>query len=302
MLVTKPALTFACYDYDRVKPLLSGALAMEGWTLAPVILPASELFPRALLRQEFDITEISAGSYLMQKSRGSARYTAIPVPISRAFRHGTIHIRTDRGISEPADLEGKQIGIPSYQFTAVMWARGMLQDEYGVNFHELRYRTGNPNDPGQVSRPSLELPSSIDIKPLRPELSLSTALARGEIDAVISPDTPDSCRGVHPQIRRLFPDYATRERDYRKRTGYFPTMHLIAIRDELLAKHPMLPADLFRALVAAKAIAIGQLKDLAEDSANRLSLPWLAAELEATEGVAGTANFWPYGVEENRAE
>lgn len=300
--MTKPALTFACYDYDRVAPLMSGAVALEGWKLAPVVLPASELFPRALLRQEFDVTEISAGSYLMQKSRGTARYTAIPVPISRAFRHGAIHIRTDRGICVPKDLEGKRIGIPSYQFTAVMWARGMLQDEYGVDFRKLRYRTGRPNEPGQVPRPQLELPASIDIEPLPAELSLGTALAAGEIDAVISPDTPDACREGHPHIRRLFPDYAGREREYRKRTGYFPTMHLIAIRDELVASHPAVPAELFRAFVAAKAIALRKLKDLADDSAIRLSLPWLAAELEATEAVAGTTNFWPYGVEENRAE
>jgi 4,5-dihydroxyphthalate decarboxylase len=302
MRVAKPVLTFACYDYDRVEPLVSGSLPVEGCTLAPVILPASELFPRALLRQEFDITEISAGSYLMQKSRGTGRYTAIPVPVSRAFRHGAIYVRTDRGIGVPADLEGKKVGIPSYQFTAVMWVRGMLQDEYGVDFRKLRYRTGNPNSAGQVSRPALELPPSIDIMPLPPELSLSAALAQGEIDAVISPDTPESCRAGHPEIRRLFPDYASREREYRKRTGFFPTMHLIAIRDELVGKHPWLPANLLRALVAAKTIAIGKLMDMAEDSANRLSLPWLAADIEATEVVTGTTNFWPYGVEENRAE
>lgn len=299
--MTKPSFTFACYDYDRVRPLISGAIGVEGCSLVPVVMPASELFPRALLRQEFDISEISAGSYLMQKSRGTAQYTGIPVFVSRAFRHGAIHIRTDRGIREPKDLEGKLVGVPSYQFTAVMWARGMLQDEYGVDFRKLRYRTGNPNKPGQVARPELKLDSSIDIAPLGPDLSLSSALAEGVIDAVISPDTPESCDGRHPLISRLFPGHVSLERQYRERTGYFPTMHLIAIRNDVLARHPWLPASLFGALVKAKAHAFRELTESVESSASRLSLPWLAAELDNTRKIAGE-NFWPYGVEENRAE
>lgn len=292
-------ITFGCYKYDRINALINGRVQIGGFALAPVILPASELFPRALLRNEFEVVELSASTYMMQVARKQSKYIAIPVPIARAFRHGAIYIRTDRNISTPKDLEGKIVGIPSYQFTAVMWMRGILQDQYGVDFRRMRYRTGAANKNEQVRRPEFQLPINIEISPLEKK-SLSAALEEGLVDAVISPEPPD-CYHRSNEVVRLFEDPAAVELAYRLSTGFFPTMHFIAIRQDVVDKNPTLPKVLFEALTRSKNLAIADLETIANDSANILTMPWFAAQIASTQKNLGR-NFWPYGFAENRSE
>ena len=44
-------------------------------------------------------------------------YALIPAFPSRAFRHSSIFVRTDRGISKPEDLRGKIVGLPHWGLT-----------------------------------------------------------------------------------------------------------------------------------------------------------------------------------------
>jgi 4,5-dihydroxyphthalate decarboxylase len=80
-------LTLACGDYDRARPILDGRVGVAGARIAGVKLPSEQTFPRAVTRAEFDVTELSLASHLVQLSRGEAAYVALPVPIARAFRH-----------------------------------------------------------------------------------------------------------------------------------------------------------------------------------------------------------------------
>ena len=144
-------ITFACWDYDRVMPVMDGTVPVEGYEVCPIILKPADLFPRTLQRQEFDVSELSYSSYMLQTSRGKSDYIAIPVFTSRAFRHSSIYVRKDAGINEPKDLEGKKVGIPEYQMTLVVWARGMLQDEYGVDIKKMKLRRGATNYAGLKS-------------------------------------------------------------------------------------------------------------------------------------------------------
>src|SRR4051812_45897626 len=107
-------LTLACGDYDRVRPLFDGRVTVEGARIVPVKMATEQTFPRAVTRAEFDVSELSLSSQLVQISRGEAQYVAIPVPVSRAFRHGCIYLRADAGIATPKDLEGRRVGIPEY--------------------------------------------------------------------------------------------------------------------------------------------------------------------------------------------
>ncbi|MEI9916942.1 MAG: hypothetical protein WDN29_15375 [Methylovirgula sp.] len=92
--------------------------------------------------QDFDITELSASSHLLTSARGDSPYVGIPAFVSRSFRHSSFYIRTDRGVAGPADLKEKRIGVPQYQQTAALWARGLLADEYGVQASEINWRNG----------------------------------------------------------------------------------------------------------------------------------------------------------------
>ena len=296
-----PKLTLACWDYDRTRALLEGRVGVAGWRIDAKAQPPEETFPRAVADAPFDVSELSLSSYLMQVSRGEGAYIAIPAFVSRAFHHGAIYVRTKRGIETPKDLEGRLVGVPEYQMTMALWVRGILGDEYGVDFRKIRYRTGGANKPGRKERLALELPEDMDVAPIPEGSTLNELLLAGELDAVIAPTPPDGFTAGDKAVRRLFADPAAEERAYYARTGLFPIMHVIGVRRTLADEHPGLAADLFRAFVEARNLAMREHDLTARSSANRMMLPWFADQWEATKDLMGD-DFWPYGVAENRPE
>ena len=296
-----PKLTLACWDYDRTRALLEGRVGVAGWRIDAKAQPPEETFPRAVADAPFDVSELSLSSYLMQVSRGEGAYIAIPAFVSRAFHHGAIYVRTKQGIETPKDLEGRLVGVPEYQMTMALWVRGILGDEYGVDFRKIRYRTGGANKPGRKERLALELPEDMDVAPIPEGSTLNELLLAGELDAVIAPTPPDGFTAGDKAVRRLFTDPAAEEWAYYARTGLFPIMHVIGVRRTLADEHPGLAADLFRAFVEARNLAMREHDLTARSSANRMMLPWFADQWEATKDLMGQ-DFWPYGVAENRAE
>jgi 4,5-dihydroxyphthalate decarboxylase len=214
--------------------------------------------------------------------------------LSRVFRHSSIYIRTDRGIATPEDLRGKRVGVPEYQMTAALWARGLLEDEYGVKPSDIVWRNGGLEQAGRTEKLALELPPDVKLTPLGPGETLSAMLAEGKLDALVSPRTP-SCFGKAPNVARLFSDYRAAERAYYKKTGLFPIMHVLAVRAELLKQHPWLASSLFTAFRQAKDIAIRELEEI---GAYNVTVPWLASELADIRAVLGD-DYWPYGLAKN---
>jgi len=294
-------ITLGCWNYDRTRPLIDGRVGVEGCTVAPVVLRTEQLFPRAFQRQEFDVSELSVSSYILQVSRRECAYVAIPVFPSRAFRHACVYVRTDRAIHEPKDLEGKVVGVPEYQMTLALWVRGILQDLYGVDFRTIRYRTGGTNAPGRTERLPLRLPVHMDVQPIPEGRCLNDLLVTGELDAVMTPSPPLAFGLRTPLVRRLFSNVAEAERAYYRDTGFFPIMHVVGVRRSLAEQYPWLPVNLFKAFVAAKALAMRELDDIARGNANRITLPWFAAEWDATRSLMGD-DFWSYGLPANHRE
>ncbi|NQU69868.1 MAG: PhnD/SsuA/transferrin family substrate-binding protein [Rhodospirillales bacterium] len=288
------SMTF--WDYDRVQALADGRVKIEGCDAVHFNLDLHDIFFRAIRSQDFDITEMSFSSYMMMKARGNAPYTAIPVFLSRMFRHSAIFIRTDRGINKPEDLKGKLVGVPEYQVTAALVARGMLSDEYGVKPSDISWRTGGVEDPGRPEKVDLNLPADVEVKAIPTDQSLSAMLAAGELDAILAPLPPSCFTKGAPNVGRLFPDYHAVEKAYWQKTKYFPIMHVCAIRTTLVEQHPWLAGNVFNAFSEAKDIAIKRLPNF---GAAKATLPWLAAEVEETVALMGE-DYWPYGVENNR--
>ena len=123
-------LTLACWTYDRVTALKTGRAAIEGVDLNMMQLPVEEMFYRVFHHHEFDIVEMSLSSYMMARAVGEWVYEAIPVFLSRMFRHSAIFIRADRGIARPEDLKGRRVGVPEYAQTAAMTARSTSGSAY----------------------------------------------------------------------------------------------------------------------------------------------------------------------------
>ncbi|MGE4221198.1 MAG: PhnD/SsuA/transferrin family substrate-binding protein [Alphaproteobacteria bacterium] len=289
-------ITIATSVTDRTRPIMDGRVKVDGCDVTFLPMEIEELFFRAIRFQEFDVCELSMSSYMMQKQRGQLPFIAIPVFLSRAFRHSGIYIRTDRGINGPADLRGKTIGVPEYQMTAVVWQRGILRDEYGIHPREIHWRNGGTEQPGRVERAPLKVPDEIDLQAIPNDKTLAGMLASGELDAVMMPRAPSCFTAGHPNVGRLFPDYRPVEEAYYRKTGLFPLMHLVAVRESLVERYPWLPANIYKAFREAKDVAMADLNRIISFS---VSLPWVLSDIAATKKVLGE-DIWPYGIEPNR--
>lgn len=290
------ALSIAFWNYDRTLPIADGRVPVEGCEPRCVVLRPQELFPRAFGNTEFDVAELSLNRYLAACARGSSAYAAIPVFPSRSFRHASIYVRTDSGIARPQDLVGRTLGLNNYDDTAAVVARGMLRDDYGLGTSDITWCIGDM-EAGQAPRVALPaLPERIRMSCAPQGKTLDALLAEGAIDGVISIAPPPCFRGGHPRIARLFPDWRRAERDWFSRTGLFPIMHVIGVRTTLLESEPGLARSLYDAFCRAKDLAVAELEIL---QAPKVTLPWVAAELEESRALLGR-DFWPYGVAANR--
>ena len=289
-------LTFACGAYDRVQPLTDGRVPVEGVRLNVLHLEPEECFWRMLQNAEFDAAEMSLSSFAIAVAAGDDRFVGIPAFLSRSFRHSSLYVRGDGEITEAEGLAGRRIGVPEYQMTASVWTRGLLAHEFGVDLRDVTWCTGGLEQPGRTERQSLALPEWVCVKPLDPDRTLSDALVAGDIDALMAPRVPGVFRRPGGDVRRLFPDYRERERDYFERTGLFPLMHLVVVRRDVLETNPWVARSLYKALVEAKRVATDGLVDL---PALRYTMPFLLAALEEQREVFGE-DAWPYGLEPNR--
>ncbi|MDE0176389.1 MAG: ABC transporter substrate-binding protein [Defluviicoccus sp.] len=296
--MAKLPVTIATGDYDRVRPIVDGRVAVEGCEVAYFPIPIEETSYRTFTNAEFDVAEVSLSSFVLARSRGAIPYIGLPVFTSRMFRHSAVYVRADSGIESPGDLKGREVGVPVYAMTAALWVRGMLAEEYGVRPSDIVWRTGGLEQPGRYGAYPLDLPPGIEVRPLPPERSLSAMLAAGELPALVSARAP-SCFGAGGgPVRRLFPDYRAAEEAYYRKTGLYPIMHLVAMRESLAEAHPWLPASLYKAFRAAKNIAVAALDDV---TAPHVSVPWIAAEVERTRALLGR-DIWPYGFQDNLRE
>ncbi|WP_332682137.1 ABC transporter substrate-binding protein [Bosea sp. (in: a-proteobacteria)] len=290
-------LSVGCGAYDRTWPLIAGVVRPEGFSLDWSILPPEEVFLRGMLGGEFDLTEMSLSTYLLLRSRGSCRYLGLPLFVSRKFRHSALYVRSDAGIERPEDFAGRRVGVPEYQLTANVWVRGLLADEYGVRPESIRWIIGGLDAPGREEKVPVALPRHFETTRLPEGETLWQWLLEGRLDAIIAPRAPKGFAEGHPAIRRLFADVPAAEKAYFRKTGLFPPMHLIGIREDVAERHPELAPALATAFEQAKAFAARELHQYAYDTA---MLPWQEAALRETEAVMGT-DYWAYGIEPNRA-
>jgi 4,5-dihydroxyphthalate decarboxylase len=288
-------LSLGTGDYDRCMPIRDGRVKVQGAELTTLFLDAEELFFRMARYQDLDVAEFSLSSYVLSVSRGNSPFIAIPVFLSRAFRHGNILIRSDSGIERPEDLIGKRVGIPEYQMTALVWQRGVLKEEYGVDPSSIKWVAGGEEQPGRDERIPWTPPQGISIETAPNGKSLTSMLLSGELDAMLCARLPSAFDKGDPRIKRLFENPRTVEKEYYMRTGIFPIMHTVVIKKEVYEQNPWIAPELVKAFEAAKDIAEKNLFDL---TAIKTMLPWLVAEAEEEREIFN-GNIWPYGVEEN---
>jgi 4,5-dihydroxyphthalate decarboxylase len=293
--MSKLKLSVAIGNYDRARALFDGTVQIDGVDPVFMTLPPEEIFFRAFRGVDFDICELSMSSFTVKTAERACPYVGVPAFVSRAFRHNSIYVRTDR-IKKAADLKGKRIGLPEYQLTACVWARIILEDDHGIKPSDVIWVRGGIDDPSRPEKIGIRLPAGVRMEEAPQGCTISQLLQEGEIDAFIAPRAPSLAGKRHPNIGWLFPDPVAAGRDYYQRTGIFPIMHVTGIRRSLVEQHPWLPAAVLKAFEQAKTKCLEELEDTATA---KCTLPFVEEQLRAARELMGH-DFWSYGLAPNR--
>jgi 4,5-dihydroxyphthalate decarboxylase len=204
-------------------------------------------FGTILRKQPFQACEFSLANYLMMLDRGDTRMTATPIFLNRAFRHGVVLVRKDSPIKSFAELRGKRVGAREYSQTAAVWLRGLLRDDYKVDWRDIRWYCGTE----QRFPPPSE--ATVDRGDDDPE----ELLIAGKLDALVAVITKDSHKPAgQRELRPLLPDSDAAERDYYKRTGIYPLNHTVVIERGLARAHPAVGQAIYDAYESGKAKAL----------------------------------------------
>jgi ABC-type nitrate/sulfonate/bicarbonate transport system substrate-binding protein len=265
----------------HTRPLMDGTVAVRGFELAfedvPIIIKAFRRMVRGL---EFDISEMAMTTYLCARAHGTP-FTAIPVFPMRAFHHGAILYNTRAGIHTPKDLEGRNVGVNrGYTVTTGVWARSILQHEYGVDLSRVTWVLSGDEHVAGFRPP----PNVVAIEPGR---TLEDLLVAGEIAAAIG------IEATSPVVRPLIPN--AREVGYEalRRRGHYPINHTVVVRNDVLDAHPNLARSLFDAFAEAKRLYVQQLKEGRVDAASSTDQVYLRV-------MDITGDPLPYGIDPNR--
>src|SRR6478736_6020039 len=172
--MSKLQLSVAVGNYDRVRPLIDGAVQIDGVDPVFMNLPPEEIFFRAFRNVDFDICELSMSSFTVKTAERNCPYVGVPAFVSRAFRHNSIYVRRDR-VKSPADLKGRRVGLPEYQLTACVWARIILEDDHGVRPSDVVWVRGGIEHPGRPEKIAIALPADVRMEDAPPVATISSA-------------------------------------------------------------------------------------------------------------------------------
>jgi len=300
-------LSFISNFNERVEPLMNGTIKADGIDLIPTYSHPSETFWRQLKFQEFQVGEMSMSSYLIARSRG-VDMIAIPVFPSRRFFHAEQSYHVDSGVKEPGDLVGKRIGVGEYQQTAALWARGVLDHDFGVSQYKVDWYMERTDELSHGGATGFTPPPGISFHRIPAEKSLASMLVNHEIDAapiaghlsrafnVIDRSTHiRASEGDWSKVKPLFPDQIAEAKRFFSKYGFVPVNHTYTIRGDVYRAHPEVAVKLYDAFVEAKAYAIETLPECIP-----AALVFGPEYLAMTQEILGHDPF-PYGVKANLA-
>jgi 4,5-dihydroxyphthalate decarboxylase len=273
-------LTLMLADYHRTRPLLNGEVAAKGINLQPRRAETGEACMRPVY-EEFDIAEMSLSWYMMARCRNEP-VIALPIFPLRMQIHPYIFCSPASGIEKPEELKGKKIGMDEYRLTVGLWARGILQEHYGVRPEECEWFTSDPE------RAGYQPPENIKITVV--DEPTEALLLRGEIDALIPPNIVPSFRAKDPRIRRVFKDIRSTVKEYYQKSKIFPITHTLVVRQSLFDEHPWLVSSILNAFTEAE-----ERCRKSYEYAKRSAFPSAVLILEEEEERFGT-NPWGHGL------
>jgi 4,5-dihydroxyphthalate decarboxylase len=219
-------------------------------------------------------------------------HISIPAFPNRKFRLAYIFVNSKSGIQTAKDLEGKRVGIMQWDNTAGVWARGALQHYYGVDLKRINWLSPRVKKEGVAEGIRIEkIDATGDA-----DTMLDNLLADGKIDAVIGPNVLPSISARDPRTRRLFRDYRREEQEYFRKTGIFPTSHIVTLKQAFVDKYSNAPVALLKAFRQSRDEAFNRLEG---SDPQVIVYPWMAAAIAEQRELMGE-HYWAYNIENNR--
>jgi len=255
-------LSIGITNNPRTWPIIDGTVKPDGIDLIPTVLHPSELFWRQLHFAEFAVAEMSCSSLLITTARGDTRFLGLPIFTTRRFFHTTILIARKAGIETPADLKGKRVGVPEYQQTAALWARGVLQHEFGVHPSDMEFWMERTPEKSHGGATGFKPPPGVVVNQIPADKSIGSMMLAGELDAalhyLVDRNLVDRSRvnlADHPDFKYLFPDPTAEGIRYYRKTGLFPINHQTVVRRDIADKEPWVALNLIKAFNRANDLA-----------------------------------------------
>ena len=182
----------------------------------------------------------------------------------------------------PKDLEGRRVGVNrGYTVTTGLWARGVLQHQYGVDLNTITWVLSGDEHVAEYRPPS-------NVVPIEKGRKMADLVASGELPAAIGLEI-DS-----PDVKPLIANAAEAGLEALRSRGHYPINHLMVVKDELLEAHPNLAPDIFNAFAEAKRDYIRRLQS------GQIRTPTRVDDLYRQVMEITGRDPLPYGIEPNR--
>jgi len=283
-------IEFPMMRYDVTMPLLEGRVPIDGVKLKPV--KSSSMINKEdpkMKAGDFGLCDLNIG-YFLPPIEAGWEIIGLPVFSKRTPVYPLIFCHADAGIRAPKDLQGKRIGSRTYRTALTVWARGLLNKRYGVDFSTVQWVLQ-----AKEVFPVHDQKAKIDY--VDESKNMSQRLIAGELDAIIT-DISDTKMFENlennPKIKRLFPDYVREDQKVYAETGIFTPVHMIVMSRKLDREHPDLAAKFYGAFERAKEIAYD---DILSDRGG-FSVVYLREKMK--EQIAAWGDPWKYGIQANK--
>ena len=281
--MTRPRLLTALQTLGHTAPLKDGTVQLPDFALEFIEVPhIIQAFRRMVRGLDFDVSEMALTTYLTARAFHKP-FTALPIFLERRFHHGAILYNTRLGIGGPKDLEGRRVGVSrGYTVTTGVWARGILQHEYGVDLEKITWVLSGDEHVTEFRPPP-------NVEGLEQGKTLEASLVSGELAAAIG------IKVEHPDIAPLIPDAVSHAFRRLQCDAYYPINHLVVVKDAVLQSHPHVAAELFEAFAEAKRQYLERLRN------GRITAPSALDRMYARVLEVTGRDPLPYGIEPNRA-
>lgn len=280
--MSEPTLRTVTRTQGNNRAVKDGTVKPRGFAFDFVeVDPLIDAFRRMVRGLEFDVSELALTTYFTAREHGK-RFTALPVFLVRAFHHGAILVNRNAGIRTPRDLEGKRVGVArGYTVTTGVWARSVLQHEYGVDLGRITWVLSGDEHVAEFRPPA-------NVVPLEPGRTMADLVIAGELPAVINLEVD------HPDVVPLIPNAREAGFEALRTRGHYPINHALVVKDEVLQANPGIGRALFEAFAESKRLYVERLKS------GSIGKPTAADETCRRVMEITGRDPLPYGIEPNR--